>query len=111
MERLGLMSPLYEFLCHPCDYKVEELRKMADYTSPVCECGEDMEWVISAPAVDAWNSERKFPNVTQHGDGTMTFKSKDAYKAHLKANHSAEYSHTAPIKTSHGAEVTVYENS
>ena len=101
--------PIYEFYCRPCDYKVEQIRPMCDYTATVCSCGEEMEWVISAPAMQVWDQDRRFPNVTQHGDGTMSFRSKDEYKAHLAANHSAEYSHTAPIKTPHGAKVEVYD--
>ncbi len=105
------MSPIYVFKCHPCDYVTEELRKVSDYTTPDCgKCGEETEYTISVPQMQVWDQCRSFPNVTQHGDGSLTFKSKDQYYKHLSDNNSSECSTDAPVKTAHGTEVTVYPN-
>jgi hypothetical protein len=64
-----------------------------------------MERVLMAPAMHVWNSERQFPNVSPHGDGTMTFPTKDAYESHLKATGLREIAHDGLIKKPHGNKV------
>jgi putative FmdB family regulatory protein len=102
--------PIYVFRCQPCEYEVEEIRKVSDYNPPHCDsCNGTMEYILTPPDLQIWNAERKFPNVGRYGDGSMSFASKDAYERHLKDHHMAESSTDAPVKTPHGAEVTIYE--
>jgi hypothetical protein len=68
------------------------------------------DFVVSAPAMQTWNQDRAFPNVSPYGDGTATFKTKARYEAHLKAHDMAESSTDAPIKRPHGNRVIYAEN-
>jgi len=103
------MAPIYVFRCEPCDYQMDELRKMGDYEPPDCnQCGQSTYKIITTSTLHLWNSERRFPNVGNTGDGTMTFESKGSYESHLKANHVAESATDAPAKVKSTAEVTVY---
>ena len=103
------MCPIYEFRCHPCDYVTEKIRQMGDYNAPNCDkCDEEMDHIISIPKVQVWNTSYSFPNVTQHGDGTLQFDNKSSYEKHLEDNNVGEFSTNAPVKTAHGTEVTVY---
>lgn len=91
--------PIYEFQCWGCNEKTEDLRKLEDYTPAKCPtCGGSAEHIISAPALNIWNHERKFPNVTGHGDGSMTFESKDSYDAHLTENNLVESSQGGTVE-------------
>jgi hypothetical protein len=64
-----------------------------------------MEHIIALPNVVIWNEERRFPNLTQHGDGSMAFPSKAAYKKYLEDNHAAEVSQGGVVKRPHGNKV------
>ena len=64
-----------------------------------------MERQASAPALGIWNAERKFPNLSPHGDGTMTFASKAAYEARLKELNFAEVSQGGLVERPHGNKV------
>lgn len=85
--------PIYEFTCRRCNTTVEKYRPVGQYDAPHCSCGVIRELKLSRPAVQVWNTERRFPNVSPHGDGTMSFASKKAYYAHLEANkmHEVDY--------------------
>lgn len=40
--------PLYEFKCKSCGKKMEELRKVGDFTPPSCSvCGQETEKMMS----------------------------------------------------------------
>ena len=60
----------------------------------------------SSAAVHVWDSERKFPNLRNEGDGAMTFRSKTEYKAYLNANNIQELSTEAKLEKPRGV-VTV----
>ena len=64
--------------------------------------------MISVPTMHVWNTEFKFPNVTKHGDGSMAFESKAAYKLHLAENHQVEVAHDGLKKHKPGSEVINY---
>jgi putative FmdB family regulatory protein len=100
--------PLYEFRCEDCGRLTEALRPMGDHRDSMCSCGGTAVWVISAPRMHTWDTDRPFPNVTSAGDGSMTFDTKEDYEVHLKENHIAESSTDAPVKTPHGTTVTKY---
>jgi putative FmdB family regulatory protein len=102
--------PIYEFYCHACAKTFEEIRHLDQREPPQCaECGASTEYVISAPKLGIWNGERKFPNVSNYGDGSASFPDKASYERHLKDNHMAESSTDAPKKVPLGADVTVYD--
>lgn len=101
--------PMYDYMCMVCNRRIESLRSIADrdVTLYCPSCDAVMQRVLVAPAMHVWNSERRFPNIVQEGDGSMAFPSKSAYEAHLKQNHLGEVSTDAPIKRSHGAKVVL----
>lgn len=103
--------PIYEYICWGCNERQEIIRKYEQRNRAVyCQfCKGKAELVASVPQLGIWNAERRFPNVSNLGDGSMTFPSKDAYERHLKANHMAESAIDGKVKTPHGAKVTVFK--
>jgi len=96
--------PLYEFYCEKCQSITEAVRLIAkrDGAQKCQFCKGPTERVVSAPTVQIWDDGRRFPNLTQHGDGTMAFPNKACYEAYLKEQDIAEYSTDAPVKRPHG---------
>jgi hypothetical protein len=83
---------------------------MDDFAPVDCvACGGHAEHVISLPTMLVWNVDRRFPNVTPKGDGSMKFSSKDEYYGHLASNHQVEISHDAPKKVKSTSDVTVFD--
>lgn len=99
--------PIYEYHCRRCDEIEERLRSIPerDEQAECGRCGDDMVRIVSAPSLGIWNGERKFPNLSPTGDGSMTFPSRSAYEAHLKEQHIAEVGIKAPVKRPHGNRV------
>jgi hypothetical protein len=105
--------PIYEFYCDRCALIEEQIRlKVGDTKGYPCFfCGETMFNVASVPAMHVWNQDRRFPNLTGHGDGSMRFGSKFEYKKYLKENHVGESAHDAPKKTKPCTKVITYGTS
>ena len=99
--------PMYEYKCIDCGGRITLLRRMADRDiPPVCNCGEGMHRMVSAPVMHVWDAGRPFPHMCNQGElGEMTFPSKGAYESHLKDRGIAEVSTSAPIKRPHGNKV------
>lgn len=43
-----------------------------------------MEMAFSVPAVNVWNNEWRFPNLSTEGEGFATFDSEHEYRAKLR---------------------------
>lgn len=98
--------PIYEYICESCNRRSEALREIKNRRrAPRCSCGAKCVITISAPAVNAWKDDRRFPNVRKTGDGTLAFPSKKAYEEHLRKSNMVEVGVQAPIKKPHGNKV------
>lgn len=86
--------PLYDYECEKCLGVVEHLLSMSftDNTLPCSECDGTTHRLLSAPAVQSWNKDRRFPNLGQEGDGAMSFDTRSDYKKYLKDNYICELS-------------------
>ena len=91
--------PTYPYLCG-CGNRRDVIRPIDSRDDPLCclTCGRIMTRTISAPAVQAWKTDRKFPNTTEYGDGSRSFDSKLDYNVYLKENHLGESATDAPKK-------------
>lgn len=101
------VSPLYEYVCVRCRTITEEMRTIAHRDdTPTCEdCSTPTLRVMSVPTMHVWNKDRSFPNVSPHGDGTLTFPDRETYEVHLKEHGMAESSTSTPIIRPHGNRV------
>ncbi len=89
--------PLYEYRCNRCSDSTECIRPIAKRNEPMrCHCGSSTTRFMTAPVMHVWNQSRTFPNLTQQGDGTMKFNSKEDYNVHLKENNVHESGLDAP---------------
>ena len=82
---------------------------MSDFSKPACAvCRDKMDHIIVSPNMQTWNQERRFPNVTGFGDGTMNFESRNKYDTYLKNHHQAESATDAPKKVKSGSTVEIF---
>jgi len=84
--------PIYEYRCEPCDETFEGVFAIADRDSEqTCvDCSTPLIRIYSVPSLKIWNHERKFPNISPQGDGTMSFSSEGEYETYLTSNHLYE---------------------
>ena len=61
------------------------------------------ELVLKPPAVHDWSGGKKFPNLSPHGDGSMTFHDKGAYNRHLREKGVLEVDYGGQRKTPAGS--------
>ncbi len=95
--------PLYEYYCFTCGDKCELVRRISQRNKPlVCKCGENKEMIVSVPTISIWNSEREFPNLTGHGNGSMKFSNNAEYQAYLKEQGVDEFAIDGKIRRPHG---------
>lgn len=80
--------PLYEYRCLKCSQIAVELRAMRHRNDPFeCKCGGKTERIISAPRMNVWNPEWKFPNLDSGPEKDhMCFDSETEYKLFLEEN-------------------------
>ena len=102
--------PIYEYICVVCEEISEEIRMVSkrDKRTDCPNCSTHLIRIASSTTMHVWNQERRFPNLRGGGDGALTFPSMKSYEGHLKSKGVGEVSCSAPIKTPHGAKVTVY---
>ncbi len=96
--------PMYDYFCFDCELGKERLSTIARRNASLhCdECDGSMELIISAPAVQVWNTDRSFPNLSNAGDGSRSFESKRAYQDFLVDSGVDELSTSAPNYRPHG---------
>jgi putative FmdB family regulatory protein len=84
--------PIYEYRCEPCDETYEAVFPISDRDSEQhCrDCSTPLIRICSVPSLKIWNFERKFPNISPQGDGTMSFSSEGEYETYLTSNHLYE---------------------
>lgn len=95
--------PAYVYRCPKCSRREWVLRRIADRNKLwKCSCGEAMQRLMTPPTMHVWNTERRFPNVSPGGDGSLSFESRSAYEQHLRDHGLAEVAHDGKIERPHG---------
>ena len=87
--------PMYEYACQDgCGHVTARIKRINNRKrAPKCDkCKGKTEMTWSTPSVNVWSEDWSFPNLRPEGDGTMTFKDENTYKAHLKEIGAAETS-------------------